>query len=596
MAKKKLTYEQFQNGAHAIIRYLEPYHRKIWTLSFVGLISAVSSAATPYIVGKFFDSLLGTVGPFVILGYAISPFIFLLSLWALANFLTDFAERYKRVESEWLNAAIESDYIVYAMTRLINFSLGFHKKHKMGEIINRVERAAGRLSGIISNVIINLSPDIFSVFIVFFIILFIDPVLTAVLFLGLAIFLLAIFIVTPKYIAVLQSVNKAYNKAYGEAYDSVMNVSAVKQGTAENFEKRKLEKNFRFGTVHYWTEYMKVFSNLTLAQRLIVTFTQLAIFIISVFFVREGRITLGELAAFNGYAGLIFGPFYRIGTNWDLIQNGLIAIQRSETMLSATEEQYVPKNAFVFSNPQGNVEFRGVHFRYGRGQNAVLNNITFRVLAGETVALVGESGVGKSTLIDLVSCYYKPTEGKVLVDGRDVSLADLTSLRSFIAIVAQEPILFNETIKNNIKYGSFGASDEKMIEAARMAHANEFILKFKKKYNQKVGDRGIRLSAGQKQRIAIARAILRNPKILILDEPTSALDAKNEKFISEALDLLMKGRTTFIIAHRLSTVRKADLILVLDKGRIVERGRHEELVKIKNGVYKKLYDLQIGLK
>jgi subfamily B ATP-binding cassette protein MsbA len=198
--------------------------------------------------------------------------------------------------------------------------------------------------------------------------------------------------------------------------------------------------------------------------------------------------------------------------------------------------------------------------------------------------------------VDLISGYYRPTKGRIMVDGHAVQRLDLKFLRSQIAVVPQELLLFNDTIKANIRYGSFGASDGAIHTAAKKAHADEFIQLFAKKYNQLVGERGIKLSVGQKQRIAIARAILRNPRILTLDEPTSALDAKSEAVIAESLGELMAGRTTFIIAHRLSTVRRADMILVLDKGRIVERGRHEELIQIPNGVYRKLYELQIGLK
>jgi len=236
-----------------------------------------------------------------------------------------------------------------------------------------------------------------------------------------------------------------------------------------------------------------------------------------------------------------------------------------------------------------------VSFSYGARQKKVLENISFEVRPGEVVALVGESGVGKSTLVDLVSHYYRPTGGHIYIDGHDVSRLDLYMLRSHIAVVPQEPLLFNDTVKNNIRYGNFSASDEEVEQAAKLAYAKDFIANFPQKYNQLVGERGIKLSVGQKQRIAIARAILRSPSILILDEPTSALDAKSEDFIQKSLEFLMEKRTTFIIAHRLSTVRKADMILVLEKGRIIEKGTHEDLLRIPKGVYRRLYEFQIGL-
>ena len=300
--------------------------------------------------------------------------------------------------------------------------------------------------------------------------------------------------------------------------------------------------------------------------------------------------------AFNGYAAIVFRPLAIIANNWDVVQNGLAAIDRAEKIIERAPELYTPENASILKNIRGDVEFRNVSFAYGKNRRMVLQDVIFDAKAGQSVALVGESGVGKSTLLDLVSGFYRPSRGRILIDGHDVGRLDLKFLRSQIAVVPQELLLFNDTIKANIRYGSFGASDAAIMTSAQRAHADEFIQKFPKKYNQLVGERGIKLSVGQKQRIAIARAILRDPKILILDEPTSALDARSEAIIQDSLRELMRGRTTFIIAHRLSTVRRADMILVLDKGRIVERGKHEELIKIPNGVYRKLYELQIGLK
>ena len=303
--------------------------------------------------------------------------------------------------------------------------------------------------------------------------------------------------------------------------------------------------------------------------------------------------TLGELLAFNGYAAMVFGPFIVIARNWQTIQNGIIQIQESERILELPIEIYEPAGAPNIEI-RGDIDFKNVSFQYDEGK-PVLQDISFTIKAGEIIALVGESGVGKSTLIDLISAYHFANSGDVLIDGHDVKTLNLRKLRQSIAVVPQEVVLFNDTIETNIKYGNFEASHEQIIEAARKAHALDFIEKFPEQWKQVVGERGIKLSVGQKQRIAIARAILRNPTILVLDEPTSALDAGTEKIITESLDKLMQGKTTFIIAHRLSTVRKADNILVFKEGRIIESGKHDELLKIKDGEYRRLYELQIGL-
>jgi subfamily B ATP-binding cassette protein MsbA len=235
-----------------------------------------------------------------------------------------------------------------------------------------------------------------------------------------------------------------------------------------------------------------------------------------------------------------------------------------------------------------------VNFGYKK-QKAVVRNISFEVEVGESVALVGESGVGKTTLVDLVGRYYLPSRGRILIDGVDIRKIKLKSLRNQMAVVPQEVLLFNDTIKNNIRYGRTTATDEGVVAAAKVANAHEFIEGFPKKYDQLVGERGVKLSTGQKQRVAIARAILRNPKILILDEATSALDSASEKLVQEALRKLIKGRTTFIIAHRLSTIQHADKIIVLEKGKIAEMGTHQELMKNPKGIYRNFWELQTAI-
>jgi ABC-type multidrug transport system fused ATPase/permease subunit len=388
--------------------------------------------------------------------------------------------------------------------------------------------------------------------------------------------------------------NKFYNKAFGSVYDSLSNIQSVKQAIAENYEKRSFYKKFS-QAVKFWISSYKIWRGINFSQKIIVVFTQMIIFCLSIYFIFKGEMTIGELIMFNGYTIMFSNPFVVLRRQWSNIQNGLIAIEWAEKILQTPTEKYMPENSILLSKINGEIVFDNVSFVYKKKHQKILDQVSFKVNPGEKVALVGESGVGKSTIADLVNGYYFSQNGRVLIDGHNIKNLHLKFLRSKITVVPQEIILFNDTIKNNIKYGSFGVENEKVFEAARLAHCERFIERFPKKYEQIVGERGIKLSSGQKQKVAIARAILRGPKILILDEPTSALDAKSEKYITESLESLMKNRTTIIIAHRLSTVKKADKILVLEKGKIVEQGKHEDLIKIPNGVYRHLYELQIGL-
>jgi subfamily B ATP-binding cassette protein MsbA len=236
------------------------------------------------------------------------------------------------------------------------------------------------------------------------------------------------------------------------------------------------------------------------------------------------------------------------------------------------------------------IEFRDVSFKYG-DEDYVLRDITFEVKKGQVVALVGPSGAGKSTLVDLIPRFYDPTSGSVRIDGRDTRDMSIRSLRNLLGIVTQETILFNDTVRNNIAYGLQDVSLEKVVEAAKAANAHEFVSALPEGYDTVIGDRGVRLSGGERQRIAIARAILKDPQILIFDEATSSLDSEGEKLVQDAIEHLISKRTNFVIAHRLSTVTNSDLILVIDDGRIVESGKHEQLLAAGN-LYRRLHDIQ----
>ena len=578
----KLKKENLIAGWQIILKYLKPHKEAVFVLGAFSIISAVADASVPYLAGKIIDSI------------KTSAVFYFIGAWILIRILGDLIDWRSKLLNNKLQGISESEYLAFGHGKLLELPLSFHKTHKMGEIANRISRASNWLNSLIGDVLINLAPRFLSIIFALAFAFYIKPVLALALIAGVLIYCFILTKTAPRIAEMSLKMHRAYNVAYGDAYDAVLNVQSVKQAVAESYEKKKMYRNFFTRAYGIWFNMEKLWSMLDISQRILVILVQLFIFIFSVIFIQRGQMTIGQLVMFNGYAAMFFGPFVVLGNNWRTIQNGIVALERAEKILNLPVEPYTPPNAIILDKINGEVEFKNLSFSYNKKQGEILKNISFKVSPGESVALVGESGVGKSTLVDLISCYYKPASGKVLIDGHNLKNFDLKFLRSQIAVVPQEILLFNDTVKNNIRYGSFGASDKKIQNAARLAHADEFIENFPKKYEQLVGERGIKLSMGQKQRVALARAFLRSPKILILDEPTSALDAKSERYIQESFRELMRGRTTFIIAHRLSTVREVDEILVLDQGAISERGTHGELIKKPNGIYRKLYELQVG--
>lgn len=312
--------------------------------------------------------------------------------------------------------------------------------------------------------------------------------------------------------------------------------------------------------------------------------------------IAKGEMEAGQLFSFVIYSGFIAGNVSGMASVYTRLQRTIGAAEKLLLLLDEPtekiDETYIPHPAYLL---HGQISFENVGFNYpSRAEVTVLKDVTFSISPGQEVAFVGPSGAGKSTLMSLLLNFYKPSGGKILFDGRDSLSFPITSIRKQMAIVMQDVFLFGGTVRENIAYGKPGAEEEEIISAAIQANAWDFIQSFPEKLDTIVGERGVQLSGGQRQRIAIARAVLKNPTILILDEATSSLDSESERLVQEALEKLMQGRTSLVIAHRLATVRNADKIIVLESGRIVEQGTHADLILNENGLYKTLTELQFS--
>lgn len=372
--------------------------------------------------------------------------------------------------------------------------------------------------------------------------------------------------------------------------ESLTGIGVVKAFAREPFELDKFDKendewfDRRFSLIQTWANNWPFFTFLV----------SVSIFLLLWYggpLALNGEMTIGSLFALISYVLMLAAPVQRLGFLVNLAATAGASASRVFEIIDTPNEIADRDNAVDYYDAEGQITFEDVGFSYHEGTK-ILEGVSFTAHPGQKIALIGPTGSGKSTVTNLIPRFYEATEGKVLLDGRDVRKLSLKSLRSHIGMVLQDPFLFSQTVAENIAYGRSNATMEDIISASKAAHAYDFIQKLSEGYDTRVGERGVTLSGGQKQRVAIARALLADPRILILDDSTSSVDTETEHLIQQALEVLMEGRTTFIIAQRLLTLKSADMILVLDNGRIVERGTHDELLN-HDGLYRQIYDLQL---
>ncbi len=565
-----------------IFNLIRENKKEITRILIVAAIGSLIATGVPFIYGKLFD--------LAIVPNSSQNFILsLIGLWFFISITSNFISN-KTVEmGEKLGVKINTETSADAYSHFIKLPIPFHKKERRGEIIDKITRSAHRLNNLV---------DVFSSTLPYFLMLILAVVvmfffrwqLAFVVILSFFIYTIATVAKTKKLMKIRLHEDKFYNRQYGKIYDKLYNVFLVKNFAMEEREKEDIDKRMnRLKKIS--AHAAKKDAELSTVQDIIYTISFVSVLSLAILFLRSGDLTSGQFIMFFGYTNMAFAPFRHITSIYRNFRLVTVSIRRIVGIRRMIPEEMKHGDKTI-PDFKGEIEFENISFKYPKGKE-VLKDVNLKINAGETIALVGKSGVGKTTLSELILGYYKPDSGKIKADGVELSKLKLKWLRDQIAIVPQDLNLFNDTLANNLKYAKPEATKEQIIQATKAAHAHEFIMNFSKKYASLVGEEGIKLSMGQRQRIAITMAFLKNPKILILDEPTSALDAESEKKVQEGINKLIKGRTTIIIAHRFSTVRKAHRIIVLDKGRIAEVGNHYELMR-KKGIYFKLYSLQKG--
>jgi ATP-binding cassette subfamily B protein len=387
------------------------------------------------------------------------------------------------------------------------------------------------------------------------------------------------------------SVDKAMGEVSSRLQENVSGAQVVRAFARESYEIERFDSSNRI-LYDAQVRVVSEFSRVMPTTNLLVVLSTILILWFGGQMVLRNELTIGELVAFNGYVMMLAAPVQQLAWLVNSAGEAVAGIRRAFEVLDTVPEIRTPPGAVKLPTLSGKVEYQNVSFSYTSETARALRNINLVIEPNQVVALIGPTGSGKSSFVNLIPRFYDVSEGAVLVDGHDVRSVDVRSLRSQIGLVLQTSLLFSTTIRENIAYGRPDAALDEVIEAAKAAQAHEFILSLSQGYDTVVGERGITLSGGQRQRIAIARALLMNPRILVLDDSTSSVDTQTEQLIQRALNRLMEGRTTFVIAHRLSTVRRADLIVVLDNGAIVQRGTHVELLK-QEGLYRQIYELQL---
>ena len=589
MARNKYDIdEELQEGFNfshlkRLTKYMKPYKNKITISVVLMLISSFVSLLGPYLIKIALDDIIPSGN---LINLIILSLIYALSLILVSAFMKQRILTMGEVGQDIL-VDMRNDLFVNLQT--LPFSYYDSRPH--GKILVRVVNYINSLSDLLSNGFVNLIADTVTLLITIIFMFCLDYKLALISLIAL-----------PVLIAVMMSLKKAQRLANQKLSSKQSNMNAyvhesingikVTQSFSREEENMKIYEDVCKQYSDSWIDSVKL-NFLVWPSIDIISVASISLIYLFGILIFDSSIKVGVLVAFIGYVWRFWAPITNIGNFYNTIINAMAYLERIFETMDEKPLIHDEPNAKILPSIEGHVEFKNVTFMYEE-DNPILKNIDMNINSGESIALVGPTGAGKSTIVSLISRFYDINEGEILIDGINIKDVTLKSLRQQMGIMLQDSFIFSGTIMDNIRYGKLDATDEEVIEAAKMVQAHEFIMEFENGYYTEVNERGSRLSVGQRQLISFARALLANPRILILDEATSSIDTQTELLLQKGLDELLKGRTSFIIAHRLSTIKNSSRIMYIDDGRIVECGTHDELMSLK-GHYYNLYQSQYAL-